>query len=248
MTKKYVFTLAGLNISSINKRYNLPNDLKIYDNNQNEDHTSVTKITEITKKQSLTFVGDNKQKCTCEVSMIDFKSGSSVNILRYNCFWCRNPFSSMSIGCPIKFVPAVLSLKYNSIVADSEYEIFEDLNACSNTKTNITQTSTSHYQTDGVFCSFNCCKSFIDDNLAEPMYKNSNVLITKLYNDLYKANINTISPAPHWRTLIQYGGFLNINDFRESFDKIEYKNHGFTREFLQSTQPLGVLFEKKIKF
>ena len=32
-----------------------------------------------------------------------------------------------------------------------------------------------------------------------------------------------ISPAPNWRTLKEYGGHLDIQDFRNSFNKMDYE-------------------------
>jgi len=248
MSKPCIFTLTNLNIQSIKERYNLPKDeLQIYGTKEEVEKLNVTKVTDICNNPTVTFIGDTKQKCICTVSMIDLGSNSDVNILRYNCFWCRNPFSNMGIGCPVKFKPPVISFKYSSIISAKDYEILEDGNV-STDNTSTKQISPSYYQTDGVFCSFNCCKSFIDDNSHNPLYKDSNVLITKLFNDIYDRNINMITPAPHWRTINQYGGFININEFRQSFDKLEYQNHGITRNCLQNTQSLGVMFEKKLKF
>jgi len=49
------------------------------------------------------------------------------------------------------------------------------------------------------------------------------MLLLKMYNDLMGTKNIVITPTPHWRTLEQYGGNLNILQFRESFNKIEYE-------------------------
>ena len=41
-----------------------------------------------------------------------------------------------------------------------------------------------YYQTDGVFCSFNCCKAFIEDNKHKRVYDNSSLLLLKMYNEI----------------------------------------------------------------
>ena len=57
----------------------------------------------------------------------------------------------------------------------------------------------------------------------------------------------TIPPAPDWRLLEHYGGYLNIMEFRENFNKISYENHGYTKP-LPLFLPIGRMYEEKIKF
>ena len=54
----------------------------------------------------------------------------------------------------------------------------------------------------------------------------SEMLLLKMYNNIYPTSIHSIDEAPHWRTLNTYGGNLSIEEFRATFNKIEYKNHG----------------------
>jgi hypothetical protein len=70
--------------------------------------------------------------------------------------------------------------------------------------------------------------------------------MTKLYNEITNTKNCVISSAPHWRTLEQYGGHLNIIQFRDSFNNVDYECYGMTKniKFL----PIGTLFEEKIKF
>ena len=73
------------------------------------------------------------------------------------------------------------------------------------------------------------------------------MLLLKMYNDLMGTKNIVITQAPHWRTLEQYGGNLNILQFRESFNKIEYDYHGNTKN-VPNFLPIGMLYEGKIKF
>lgn len=98
-----------------------------------------------------------------------------------------------------------------------------------------------YYQTDGVFCSFNCVMAYIEENKDKPLYRLSESLILKMYNDVFN-NPVCITPAPHWRLLLEHGGHLTIENFRNEFNNSEYIDHGLT--FL----PIGKMFEKKIKF
>ena len=104
-----------------------------------------------------------------------------------------------------------------------------------------------YYETDGVFCSFNCCQSWINDNKHNRMYDSSTMLLLKLYNTIMGTRMIVISPAPHWRVLETYGGHLNIIKFREGYNKMDYECHGNTKP-LPIFLPLGTLFEEKIKF
>ena len=75
------------------------------------------------------------------------------------------------------------------------------------------------------------------------MYANSESLLIKMYNDIYKTNILIIEPASNWRLLTDYGGILTIEKFRESFNKIEYEPHGIIHQKF-----IGRIFEENIKF
>ena len=67
----------------------------------------------------------------------------------------------------------------------------------------------------GNFCSWNCAKSFnIDINDSSTWKRESllNLMFYKTYGDFKE-----IIPAPSWLMLEDYGGLLNINDFRNLF-------------------------------
>jgi hypothetical protein len=104
-----------------------------------------------------------------------------------------------------------------------------------------------YYETDGIFCSFNCAMAYICDNKHIRIYDDSVMLLIKMYNDLFKTNSISINPAPSWRLLNVYGGHLTINEFRESFNKVDYESHGITRNFMRQ-ESIGTIYEQKIKF
>ena len=66
----------------------------------------------------------------------------------------------------------------------------------------------------GNFCSYNCCKSYNLDLNDNFMYKRES-LLNLLYYLTYSTYI-TIEAAPHWLSLEDYGGNLNIKLFREN--------------------------------
>lgn len=241
---KYCFTLNNLNIDRINHKYGI-----YLDTNNESKIEKTTLLTKLNNKNSevFSFLDESKKKHTCNISMIDFNSKKHVNLLRYNCFWCKNPFDTYPVGCPIRYVSNQIVKKYKSYISKDTYIITENTNKKDVLYDNMRLIDKNYYETDGVFCSFNCCYSYIEDNTHNHMYIYSKNLLIKIYNEMMGTQIETIIPAPHWRTLIQYGGHLNIMKFRDNFNKIEYEYQGTTRQIPKFIS-LGLYFEKKINF
>jgi hypothetical protein len=218
---KYLITLRSLNTQLIDDKYNLSTETK-----------ATTKISDLDTpetRKTMVFMGPSKQLHKCNVSMIDHQTGNALNNT-YNCFWCRNAFDNLPIGCPLKHTPDNLEHVYDSIINSQTYKINETVNS-------------NQYITDGAFCSFNCCMSHIEDNKKNVLYRYSKQLLLKMYNDMFNTKTTSISTAPHWRILKEYGGNTSIEDFRSSFDRVEYKYHGKIKMTNECR-----LFEKKLKF
>lgn len=245
--KNYNFTITNICLNSVDLRYG-------FIANDSVETKNITKLTDLNTNKcipiTISFFGEGKESHKCNVSMIDFTSKSNTNSLRYHCFWCKNPFDTLGIGCPISFVPKKFSRKYTSIINQNKYVIEEDTTKDSlPDDTTLNLVGEAYYQTDGVFCSFNCCSAYIADNNKNPLYTNSRVLLINMYNDMFTKQIKTIPPAPHWKTLTHYGGHLSISEFRESLVNVEYKNQGCMRHVEVPNQvSLVTLFEKKLKF
>lgn len=102
------------------------------------------------------------------------------------------------------------------------------------------------YYTDGVFCSFNCCLSYIFDNEHNNLYEKSHKLLLHIFKTLFNSVI--IKPAPSWRLLRSFGGHYSIEEFRNLFYKIEYiNNYNFIKK-IPTCYPIGWLYEERIKF
>lgn len=102
----------------------------------------------------------------------------------------------------------------------------------------------SCFVSDGFFCSFNCVQAFIDNNKHDPLYNLSTLLLMKIYRMVFPSNpLKQINAAPHYRLLIKKGGFLTIDEFRNSFDHVEYRYHGSVKYL-----PVNHLYEEIIKF
>ena len=273
-SNKYVFTLKSVNIDKIDEKYGI----KLISNlNYNENiPNNTTKLTDINLDKPIeiiSFLDESKKLYQCNISRIDFKSGEDINNLKYNCFWCRHPFSSYPIGCPIKYVSNKATKNYHSEVTKDTYTIKENITSEKTKKiqdskytpfifTLINEKNSDNkyeikkqefYLTDSIFCSFNCCKAFIKENKHNSLYEYSEILLSKLFNyimTIENKNIDIkkmiIAPAPHWRLLQLYGGHLSINKFRENFNKISYNFHGILNKDI--FKPIGHLYEEKINF
>ena len=82
------------------------------------------------------------------------------------------------------------------------------------------------------------------------MYNLSEMLLLKMYNHIYPGGIPSIELAPNFRLLIGRGGYLTIEQFRNSFNKIEYIDYGVTNLDSDKLKQKSLcnLFEEKIKF
>lgn len=264
-SKKYVFTLVNINSEEIDKKYNISIVSNIFNNEKQPENT--TKIAELEDTNSnidvISFLDETKRLYKCIVSMIDFSSGMDTDDMKYNCFWCRNPFDSKGIGCPIKYISNKAVKKYYSEVSKDNYLIKENITSSKkkmldskqgfvfiplNTNNSMIMIDKKeYYETDGIFCSFNCCKAYIKDNKHNNLYEHSEFLLYKMYNDMMGTKNIMINSAPHWKLLKEYGGNLQISDFRAQFNKIQYRYHGVLHDS-DIFKPVGTLFEEKINF
>lgn len=250
---KYFFQLKKVDTERVRRKYGVtltPSDKK--KEAEPEDTTKLTELdTDKGTPEVVSFLDESKRTHVCHVSMIDFESKMDVNLLRYYCFWDRHPFNSRPIGCPMRYVTSQAVKTYHSHISKDTYTI----------KQNITKESRKalrghkgirvklgeYYETDGVFCSFNCCQAFIAAHRHLRRYDRSYMLLMKMYNDMMGTKTVKISPSPHWRTLEPYGGHLSIIAFRDGFNKVDYECQGHSRG-LPHFLPLATFYEEKIKF
>ena len=265
-TKKYIFTLVNINTEKIDQKYGISIVSNIYINDKPPDE-NITKITELAEMSNVTssnvisFLDETKRLYQCHISMIDFNTRKETDFLKYNCYWCRHPFESKPIGCPIRYISNKGVKKYYSEVSKDNYTIKEnitynkrnilnenDLSISNNSNNSIINVEQKEfYETDGIFCSFNCCKAYIKDNKHNTLYEHSEFLLSKLYFDMIGSKNIFINPAPHWRLLTEYGGKLSINQFRDNFNKNKYEYHGILKDN-DIFKPIANLYEEKINF
>ena len=255
--RTYLFTLENINIISVNNKYNISaEEDDILDKSEKIESSKTTRLSDLNTEKGtpevISFLDESKRAHTCHTSMIDFISRLDVNLLRYHCYWCKHPFDTRPIGCPIRYVSSQAEKKYYSHISRDSYTIKENVTTrrrkkldCNSSEINIKVGE--YYETDGIFCSFNCCQAWINENKHNRLYDMSTVLLMKMYNNIMQTVTIVINPAPHWRTLEQYGGHLNILKFREGFNKVDYTCHGKTKIFPKFVS-IGVLYEENIRF
>ena len=161
------------------------------------------------------------------------------------CFWCRHSFDTIPIGCPIDYRNNQILKTYYSEITKDEYKIMGvhgDIDKIEDK--NIQVLNKSHFLVDGAFCSFNCCKSYIEDNNRDIMYDKSMQLLYNMYHTCFpESKIDDVIPsAPHWRLLKSYGGNMSIEEFRKSAHKIQYTPKGITN------QSISWVFQENITF
>lgn len=165
-----------------------------------------------------------------------------------HCYWCRHKFITQPIGCPIQYIPSILSKRYYSELTKEFYTINEtvskDYKHTDDYKNEYTFKKNDYYKTDGLFCSFNCCLSFIEDNNHNPLYSLSKTLLYTIYHRLHPT-IKQINKAPDWRLLDCYGGHLTIEEFRHNFNKIQYTKKN---QYINMMKSIGWLYEKIMHF
>jgi hypothetical protein len=245
-SKKCIFVLTSINITTINDKYNM--NISFEDEVQKLKTTKLTDLEKNTINKNVevfSFLDESKKTHKCIISMIDFKTKLNAKELNYNCFWDRNPIDGEPIGCPINYIPKQIQKTFFSHISKDTYFIRENVVSDSNIQDEgIVTLNNDYYETDGAFCSFECCLAFILDNKHNRMYDMSQMLLTKIYNKLNNTKAMTISPASSWRVLKEYGGHMPIEKLRSNFGKIDYDYSGYTQKCL----PIAHLYEEKVKF
>lgn len=264
---KYVFVLVDIDPIDLDDRYGIAksNIGKVV--NPPMFTTSVTDLAPSNNSNTVSFFDEAKTMHKCVVSMIDFSSKTSPQGLdpeQFCCFWdrCPCPKGITPIGCPIRYVSNQVKKSYFSEISRDNYSIIENITVgrkeklktngivaplkAKKTKVDSTMTlkHNAYYETDGVFCSWNCAMSFAKDNRTNPLYRMSVTLLLKMYNDFNGTYNTVIESAPHWRLLKGFGGRQSIEEFRSTFSKVDYEDHGLVGSF----RPMATLIEERLRF
>ena len=263
LSGKYVFQLAEIDPEQVCAKFGLMSldENKSVVPEKTVPPTNTTPLVDLNKDSTqqnvFSFLDESKKPHRCNVFFVDFNSQADVSLLNSKCFWCRHNFDTHPIGCPIRFVPSRVQRNYTSAVNKEKYSIKENVSrgalnrlcqqiTASNDNEDLSVDSEAYYVTDGIFCSFNCCQAYINENKMVNLYEQSSVLLSRIYNTLSSEKNVKITPAPSWRLLEEYGGNMNIERFRESFNRVDFILHGTCDNTIY--KPVGHVVEQKLKF
>ncbi len=227
---QYVFVLEGIDfIEIIDENYGVKkeaeniNESVIDFDDQTIEYDHKTTDLKLEQK-TCTFYDINKNKIHMWLTMSDFVDQKHLPLTTDKpCWWCRHSFNSCPMGIPIRYYPDVQKGQHTEPI-----QTFLK-------KRNLPTTTSDYFETEGIFCSFPCCKAYILDNRFNSRYKKSLTLLSLLYYKLYDKYID-IPRAPSWKLLEEWGGSMNIEKFKNSFGKFVYQvTPNIKRPFLFTT-------------
>lgn len=267
MTKKHYFLLKNIDPTEIDAKYSfyIPSGETLLISSKEETDNGRaksemrTKITDLSHKnkepQSFSFLDESKKEHLCVLTMVSHTDHCVLpEKTNFCCFWCRHSFDYKPIGCPIQFIPDRIVKNYYSEITKDNYTLRENV-SCAQIQDNVDYYQKKNmefqqrnfYVTDGIFCSFNCCMAFIQENYSNSLYTYSENLLNNMYVSCFGDQAHPIIPASSWRLLKSYGGILTIEEFRRSFYKIDYKDIDNIVLPQIRCKTMGVLFEKQIR-
>lgn len=82
----------------------------------------------------------------------------------------------------------------------------------------------TEYVTEGLFCSFECVKAYILSKKDDALYKNSLVFLSHMVNDARDImEPIIINPSPPKEFLIEYGGYMTHEQYKNQIGKVVIK-------------------------
>jgi len=209
---------------------------------------------------SVSYLDSTRRNRKCTITMKNYLSGDVIP-LKYsgNCFNCHHTFPGQPISCPIEYVPSTMTKIFFSTIIGVEQKIKRELTAIEsrnyvskgilpidkdNGSSNIKVDLNDYYNSDGFFCSLECCFNFIKENKKNPLYKNSEVLLYDLAEDYFGDRPNYINRAPNFRLLSKYGGNLSIEEYRRGFHTVEIRDRGDNISKVPVLYPIGKMYDE----
>ena len=245
--KKETFLLKNIDPLAIEKKYGLVADTPQHKLDQkigvtpiNSLYTMPSSITE-TKDNFFTFIDESKKFC---ITMKD--SITKERICSQTCYWCRHYFTTVPIGCPIQYVPNSVAKMCKSELTKEDYIVEQSIpkGVTVDTK-NFKMVYNDYYETEGSFCSFNCALAYINDQGNNFYYRNSKSLLMKMRMEIFSDNqIDKLLPAPSWKLLREYGGMMDIEQFRNESRNHMYVDRSYRVTGIPKMVPRGNIYEQ----
>ena len=163
------------------------------------------------------FLDSKKHRVTLWPSMIDTHSNGMLPLYTNKpCRNCHHPYTTHPIGCPIKYHP------HTEGVSETRAMVEEFLR-----NNNFSSKTMDYFETERMFCSLPCVKSYIISCLSKhPLsnkYGNCLTYLSLMYRKMNNTDKVTIIPEAHpIETLTAYDGHLSIEDYRSSFGTLRF--------------------------
>lgn len=239
------FTLKGINTTLVDHKYKLTDGTNIDEPSPPPPKSTPIQdlnIPTITERRSAAFLYTS----SC-ITMVD--SVTNQRLARLNCYWCRHPFDTEPIGCPLQYKSDQLVQTHTSEITGEQYHVgrliseheYDQYSAVP--RKDETYIARQYYITEGCFCSFNCCMAYIEEHHEDVRYVCSKSLLIRMHSKFYThTKPGHIHPAPSWQLLTAYGGFMTIEEFRQSFCRYQYTDTHRTVTCIPRLQPIGSVF------
>ena len=220
---QYIFLLKDIDYLRLIKETYYPQTKAVSPPLSRHGTTSLDQTTlPIDKPDSIySFYDPDKNKINLLITMCDHIENKTLPLITDKpCHWCGYNFQTAPIGCPLRYLP-------DDINNQTFLRYLQERNMDSST--------TDLFETEGLFCSFPCCKAYIMDNRFSNKYKRSISLLYLLYFKVYGVRMN-IPRAPHWKLLERWCGSMTIEEYRNSFCRLVYNiSPNIKRPFMYTT-------------
>lgn len=226
--------------------------------NLTEESTSTTPLQQLgfTSMHGLFSADSNEQTFSfldeSHKFVLTMQDSVKQQVLRGSvCFWCHHGFGTAPIGVPLTYRHPHLTRAFTSNNTRETYTLKHQITR--QTLAEIepeTAPSKCVYETEGVFCSFQCALAYVHEHSAHPRMLHAEFLLRKMRNDAFGGACadKPLRPAPHWTLIDCYGGPLTIDAFRASTEHYRYAQLDQTLVMHPMQMPRGQLFEQIYMF
>ena len=216
-----------------------------------KNYTTINKLNfnSLSSEPTLTYIQKDKFKLYNYNIMIDINTQNLVNhSCNIPCFYCRRKFEHVPLGIPVRYYPSLYILNDNSlqtskysfnykentiklnknererllnILTNNPDIVYENKYESKEQKREHKIITKNFFETDGIFCSFNCIVSFIEENSNNPLYQNSYNYSYLMYKHIFGDYPSyPFIRSPSWKLRKEYGGPLSDEDYNKYIQSI----------------------------
>ena len=216
-----------------------------------KNYTTINKLNfnSLSSEPTLTYIQKDKFKLYNYNIMIDINTQNLVNhSCNIPCFYCRRKFEHVPLGIPVRYYPSLYILNDNSlqtskysfnykentiklnknererllnILTNNPDIVYENKHESKEQKREHKIITKNFFETDGIFCSFNCIVSFIEENSNNPLYQNSYNYSYLMYKHIFGDYPSyPFIRSPSWKLRKEYGGPLSDEDYNKYIQSI----------------------------